>query len=107
MKVASEGQLYTLGIWKTKEGKEAEFIEAWQAFADWTSGNLPGSGDGTLLQREDSPQTFVSFGPWESAEDIASWRNQPQFGEFAAQARDLCEEFEPQNMILVGHSGPK
>jgi heme-degrading monooxygenase HmoA len=99
-----EGQTYTLGIWKTKKGRETEFIEAWQSFANWTSRNLPGAGDGTLLQHEGTPQRFVSFGPWEDAESVAKWREQPRFNEFVAKAQELCEAFEPQNMILVGHS---
>jgi len=98
------GQLFTLGIWKTKQGKEAEFIDAWQAFADWTSGNVPGAEQGTLLQHEDTPQRFVSFGPWKDHEGVARWRSSPEFKEFAARARNLCEEFEPQNMILVGRT---
>jgi len=99
-----EGTLYTLGIWETKVGKEAEFIETWQSFAEWTSQNQPGASIGKLLQNEETPQRFVSFGPWEDAESIAEWRNQPQFKEFAAKVRDLCVDFEPQNMILVAHS---
>lgn len=98
------GQLYTLGIWTTMEGQESEFIEAWQAFADWTFGSQPGAGSGTLLQNKDTPQRFISFGPWESADSVESWRKQPQFKEFVARARELCEDFEPQNMIVVGQS---
>lgn len=105
--MASEGQLYTLGIWKAKQGREAEFIDAWQAFADWTSASVPGAGAGTLLQHEGQPQKFVSFGPWHDAESVASWRQQPQFDQFVAKAHDLCEDFEPRNMIVVGHSKSK
>ena len=103
--MAVKGQLYTLGVWKTKAGKEDEFIEAWQSLADWTSNSVPGAGLGTLLQHADTPQRFVSFGPWDSSESAAEWRQQPEFIEFVAKARALCEEFEPQNMILVGQSG--
>lgn len=102
-----KAQLFTLGVWKTKKGKEAEFIQAWQAFADWTSVSQPGAGEGTLLQHEDMPQRFVSFGPWQDAVSVAEWRKQPQFREFVEKVRILCEEFEPQNMIMVGRSKPK
>lgn len=105
--MVSKAQLFTLGIWKTKAGREAEFIEAWQSFADWTSVSQRGAGEGTLLQDKDTPQKFVSFGPWEDAECVAEWRTQPQFSEFVKKVGELCEAFEPHNMILVGHSSPK
>jgi heme-degrading monooxygenase HmoA len=97
-------QLYTLATWKVKPGKEAKFIEAWQAFADWTTHTQAGAGEGVLLKNEDSPTQFVSFGPWESAENIVRWRAQPEFQDFLSRVRDLCEEMQPQNMIQVGQS---
>ncbi|MGD8406911.1 MAG: antibiotic biosynthesis monooxygenase [Anaerolineales bacterium] len=100
-------QLYTLGTWKVKLGKEAEFVEAWQAFADWTSLNQPGAGEGILLQNEDRPDLFISFGPWESAENVVHWRAQPEFQDFLSNARDLCIEMQPQNMVQVGRSVPR
>jgi quinol monooxygenase YgiN len=57
-----------------------------------------------LLQHEEVPQKFISFGPWKDAESVANWRKQPQFKEFVTKAQELCEELEPQTMILVGHS---
>ena len=97
-------QLYTLATWKVKPGKEAEFIEAWQAFANWTSHTQPGAGEGVLLQGEDNLNHFVSFGPWDNAENVVNWRAQPEFQDFLSKARDLCEELQPQNMIRVGQS---
>jgi heme-degrading monooxygenase HmoA len=97
-------QLYTLAIWKVKPGKEAEFIEAWQAFADWTTHTQASAGEGILLQGEDSPTQFVSFGPWDNAENVVNWRAQPEFRDFLSKARELCEELQPQNMIRVGQS---
>lgn len=105
--MSERGQLYTAGFWKVKSGKEAEFIEAWQAFADWTSENQTGAGEGALLQNEENPQRFLSFGPWDSAESIAHWRSRPQFQDFIAKARALCEEMQPQTMKLVGYSSPQ
>ncbi len=102
--MAREGQIYTLGRWRTKAGMEAEFIRVWQAFADWTSASQSGAGEGTLLQHEDTPQRFVSFGPWDDAASVSSWRQRPEFKDFLAKAQELCDEIEPQNMILVGRS---
>lgn len=100
------GQLYTYATWRVKEGKEAEFIQAWQAFADWTSGSQPGADEGVLLQREEDPREFVSLGPWEGPDSVVNWRAQPRFQAFIAKARELCEDLQPQNMKLVGHSSP-
>lgn len=100
-------QLYTLATWKVKPEKAAEFIEVWQAFADWTTRTQQGAGEGILLQNEDSPDHFVSFGPWENAENVVNWRAQPEFQDFLSKARDLCEELQPQNMIRVGQSIPE
>lgn len=100
----AEGPLYTLATWKVKPGREAEFIAAWQAFAEWTSSSQSGAGEGILLQEEASPNQFVSLGPWGSAESVAHWRAQPEFEQFLARARELCEELKPQTMTLVGRS---
>lgn len=98
------GQLYTLATWTVKAGKEAEFIVAWQAFADWTTGNMPGAGAGQLLQNQADTRRFVSFGPWQEQSQIDYWREQAEFQSFAATARDLCQQFEPRNMIVVASS---
>jgi heme-degrading monooxygenase HmoA len=87
-----------------KSGKETEFIEAWQTFADWTTQTQAGAGEGVLLQGEDNPEYFISFGPWKNAENVVNWRAQPEFQEFLSKARDFCVEIHPQNMIQVGQS---
>lgn len=103
-KPLDEKQIYTLGVWTTKAGKEDEFITLWQSFADWTTNHMSGAGKGTLLQSADHPRRFISFGPWKDAESVSSWRQQPEFKAFAEKARELCDEFEPQTMLQVGHS---
>lgn len=99
------GKIYTLGIWRTIPGKEDEFIALWQSFADWTTGHVTGSGEGILLLQADNAQRLVSFGPWEDAESVVRWREKPEFKQFADRARELCDEFDPLNMQVVGHSG--
>ena len=104
--MAYKSQLYTCGSWFVKPGMEQSFIEAWQAFADWTSRAQPGAGSGILLQAEDDSQKFISFGPWDTAEHITDWRSKQEFQDFIAKARELCQEMKPQTMKVVGHSGP-
>ncbi len=99
------GELYTLGIWTVKAGNEKAFIDAWRVFAAWTVKNQPGSAKATLLQDEEQPRRFISFGPWKDKESIQSWRNQPEFKEFFAKARDLCEDIQPHILESVAKVG--
>jgi len=94
-------QLYTLGIWIVKAGNEKAFIDAWRAFAEWTLKNQPGNAKATLLQDEEQPQCFISFGPWKDKKSIESWRNQPEFKEFIKKAKDLCENIKPYTLKAV------
>jgi heme-degrading monooxygenase HmoA len=96
-------QLYTVGIWTAKEGKEDEFAREWTEFARWTSEHQPGAADAYLLQDAAHPQRFISFGPWESAERIDAWRATPEFKAFGARARELCDEFQPGTYIAAAH----
>jgi len=100
-------QFYTCGTWIVKPGMEQDFIEAWQAFADWTTSHQTGAGAGTLLQNEDDPRMFLSFGPWENVEVISEWRSKPEFQGFVHKAQELCDEVRPQTMKVVGYSNPK
>lgn len=97
-------EIYTLGIWTAKKGKENNFKTAWESFAKWTRKNQAGAGTACLLQDPEKPQQFISYGPWESAEAIKSWRECPEFKTFLSQARELCEELQPRTLVLVATS---
>ena len=92
--------MYTLGMWKVKLGREAEFVKTWKDFAEWTSKNQMGASEAVLLRDVEQPQKFISFGPWRNKEAVQAWRKRPEFGEFVKQARELCEEMQP-NMLKV------
>ncbi len=100
----ASNQLYTVGIWTVRQGAEKEFIAEWEAFARWTAVTQPGTGKGTLLQDRTDPQQFISFGPWESMEQIKAWRDSPEFIAFAAKARLLCTDFQPRTLMLAATS---
>ncbi len=100
-----EGQLYSLGVWHVKQGRERNFIGAWSDFAGWTARNQPGAIEGSLLQDLEDPRRFVSFGPWEDIESIRAWRERPEFKGFFAKAKELCERIEPQTLRLVARQG--
>ena len=94
-------QIYTLGIWTVKEGREQAFIAEWEAFAKWTAKNQPGSQDAYLVKDLNNPRQFVSFGPWDNAEAIAAWRERAEFKAFVGKVKDLCDEFQPRTLSLA------
>jgi hypothetical protein len=56
-------EIYTLGMWRVKNGKQDDFVAAWQALGGYFNGLPHPPGKGTLLQSVDEPQQFYSFGP--------------------------------------------
>ncbi|MGH2583015.1 MAG: antibiotic biosynthesis monooxygenase family protein [Anaerolineales bacterium] len=99
------GQLFTLGNWTVKPGREQEFIRTWDEFAKWTSQNQPGAGTAHLVQDVDAPNQLISLGPWESTESIAAWRGTQEFATFLANARELCEDIHPRTLKVVAQTG--
>ena len=96
-------QLYTLGIWSAKVGKEAALIEAWREFAQWTAAHQPGAGEARMLQDIEHPQRFITFGPWEDTRSVQEWRQSEAFREFVAKARELCEHIQPYTLKTVAY----
>jgi heme-degrading monooxygenase HmoA len=88
-------EVYTLGVWRVKEGKQTEFVEAWGALGVHFRSLAHPPGAGTLLQSVDDPQQFYSFGPWRSLDDIQATRNHPDSPQAIGKLMDLCEEGRP------------
>ncbi len=94
---------YTLALWRVKEGREEEFVEAWKGdLADYFSNlpNPPGES-GTLIRSVEDPQLFYSFGPWKSLEDIQKMRSDPRTPEMIGKLAALCEEAKPGTFQVV------
>ena len=51
-------EIYTLGAWRVKDGKQGEFVEAWKALGRYFRSLPHPPGQGTLLQSVDEPQQF-------------------------------------------------
>jgi heme-degrading monooxygenase HmoA len=94
--------LYTVGLWTVRPGGEDEFVARWSELADWTSEHFPGRG--TLLRDRDQPNRFLSFGPWESVEQIERWRAAPEWQQAVADIRGLLESFEPGTYDVAAES---
>ena len=100
-----EEQVYTLGVWQVKPGHEAEFVLAWKqlgvAFAALARGP---SGKGVLIQSTTDPTMFYSFGPWRSAADVATMREDPQAQAAIEKLRQLCTEAKPGMFRVIAES---
>ena len=92
--------VYTLALWKVKPGREEEFISAWRDLAAGTKSDFPGAS-AVLLRDRDTPNLFVSSGPWESLEQSQQWRASSTFTEGVAKIREVLEDFEPHTMDPV------
>ena len=97
--------IYTLGVWQAKPGKEEEFIVAWKALGDFFY-RLPNPpGPGTLIQSLDEPTQFYSFGPWRSLEDIQAMRADPRSPEQIGRLAALCDTAVPGAFRVVARVG--
>lgn len=94
-------EVYTLGVWRVKEGKQSEFVTAWKELGRFF-GKLPNPpGEGTLLQSLDEPEQFTSFGPWRTLEDIQQMRSHPDTASEISKLMNLCEEGRPGTFRVV------
>jgi heme-degrading monooxygenase HmoA len=96
--------VYTLGIWTVKPGREDEFVAVWRKMAVNTSRDFPGATAKLLRDRYLSGR-FVSYGPWESLEQIERWRASATFRDGVARISELVAGFEPHTMDEVTSVG--
>ena len=87
-------RIYTMGIWTVKPGREDQFVAASRTMAEATIAEFP-AAHGRLLRDVGNPSRFVSFGPWESLEEVDAWRASVPFKEGVARIREFIEAFEP------------
>jgi len=91
---------YTHTSWRVKAGKEKEFVERWREWVDWS--HREGLEASALLLHDlESPQTFISFGPWESMTAVRSWRALAGYQERVARLREVVDGFEPRTLEVV------
>lgn len=98
------GQPFRLGIWSVKSENIPKFIEAWQLSADWISENLPGDGEGVLLQDVEISNEFVSFAFSSNLEKAQEVMSRSEYQELFSKVRALCDEVQPHRMHVVGYS---
>jgi heme-degrading monooxygenase HmoA len=92
--------IYTTGSWKPSQVGEQAFVAAWTEFAAWAS-TMPGAGTLRLVRDLHESGRFVSFGDWESIDEVKAWKSSPEFRERMAQVLLHVEEFHPTELALV------
>lgn len=100
---ADDPTVYTHAEWRVRPGREAEFIAAWRRLAAVFAALPARPLWGTLLQSEQEPSLFYSFGPWASAADVAAMRADPRAQETLAALAALCERATPGPYRRVVH----
>lgn len=68
--------------------------------ADRTRLDSPGSVATLLRDREQTSQ-FISFGPWDSIEEIEQWRASETFSAGVAKLGELLDSFVPHTMDVA------
>jgi pimeloyl-ACP methyl ester carboxylesterase len=98
---ARSDEAYTLGVWRVKDGKQGEFVEAWKELGRLFRSLTHPPGEGTLVQSLDEPRQFYSFGPWRTLDDIHEMRRHPDVPSELGKLMDLCEEGRPGTFRVV------
>ena len=96
--------IYTVGVWTVKSGREQDFIDAWNAMATATAVEFPG-WSAVLLRDRDAPTKFISSGPWESLEQIETWRGSDIAREGVGSIRAVIDGFESHTMDVAAAIG--
>ena len=97
--------LYTMGEWFVKRGREDEFVRAWHELAEWTASEFAPGATAVLVRDREHGSRFVSFGPWDSDEQVASWRESAGFTSRVGRIRELLDRFEPRTLDPVASVG--
>ena len=92
--------VYTSISWKVRPGNEDAFVNAWKNLAARTIADFPGA-TATLLRDRDDPTLFISYGPWESIDQIEQWRVSETFQNGAGEIRPLLAEFTVRTLDSV------
>jgi heme-degrading monooxygenase HmoA len=92
--------VFTLGIWTAKEGREDDFVRAWGDLAERTKTDFP-NATATLLRDRQQRNRFVSFGPWESLEQIDQWRASETFQSGVGTIRELIDDFAAHTLDVA------
>jgi quinol monooxygenase YgiN len=84
--------VYTTGDWHAKRGREQEFVDAWQEFANWSGAEYDVGGWAKLLRDKEDPTHFRSVAEWDDEQVIERWRTGEGFKQRMANMRELLDD---------------
>jgi heme-degrading monooxygenase HmoA len=99
--VVDVSDVFTLGMWRVKQGRQDQFIEAWKDVGRHFRSLPDPPGEGTLLQSVDDPEQFCSFGPWASLDDVQAMRGHADTPKVLGRLVELCDEARPGTFRVV------
>jgi hypothetical protein len=92
----------TIGLWRAKDGREAELVEVWKGIGEVFNGLPdPPTGTGTLVQSIEDPRSFVSFGAWPSLSAIRAMREDDDARRAIGRMAEVCEDTRPGTFRVV------
>jgi hypothetical protein len=62
---------------------------------------MPGAGRLQLVRDLAAPQRFVSFGRWDSIDQVRAWKAAPEFRDRMAEVLVHVDDFQPSELTLV------
>ena len=93
-------ETYSHTTWRVKPGSAEEFVRRWEEWAEWSHRQGLGA-HARLLRDVESPQTYVSLGPWVSVDAVKSWRSLAGYHERVARLQEVVGSFEPRTFEVI------
>lgn len=99
--------VYTHVTWRTRAGREQEFIDAWNVLGDLFAELENPPIEVTLIRRADEPTLFHSIGSWHTLADAQSIVDNPAAIDAIAEITELCSEGMPAVFEVVRRVRPE
>ena len=93
-------EIFTYGRFEVPSENEDAFVAKWSEFATWVS-TQPGAQTLRLARDTRSAGRFISFGQWESADAVQTWKSSDEFKQRLGQIVKLASEFEPTELVVL------
>ena len=93
-------ETYTHTTWHVHPEREEAFVERWRTWVEW-SHRAGFRARAILLRDVEHPETFVSFGPWESMDAVRNWRGAAGYQDRVNSLLEVVESWEPRTLERV------
>ena len=96
-------RIWALGTYRVKPDAADEFASLWLELAAYAVREF-GVPRPMILRDRDDPNTFVTFGAWDSLDTLHRFRSSPFVGERATALNELVETAETRLLTEHGTS---